>query len=192
MSEKPGPDPDKADVEAVLAGDTSAFEGIVRRWQGPLVTLAYRYCRNRGQAEEMAQEAFLRAYRFLDRWKEDAPFKSWLFTVAANVFRSQMRRYQPPVASSDLLLTLTGGSNPERVLETGDENEAVRRAVTRLPAKYRDAVVLFYFHDMDVAQAAHSLGLPVGTLKARLHRGRALLERKLSTILGSPRQAEAT
>ena len=192
MSDRPGPDPDKADVEAVLAGNAEAFEGIVRRWQAPLVTLAYRYCRNRGQAEEMAQEAFLRAYRFLDRWKEDAPFKSWLFTVAANVYRSQMRRYAPPEVSSDLLKTLVGGSNPARILETDDENEAVRRAVTRLPGKYRDAVVLFYFHDMDVAQAASSLGVPEGTLKARLHRGRALLQRKLSSILGSPRRAEAT
>lgn len=65
-------------------------------------------------------------------------------------------------------------------------------AVTRLPGKYRDAVVLFYFHDMDLTQAAGSLGIPQGTLKARLYRGRALLERKLSTILGSPRRAEAT
>lgn len=73
MSERPGTDPDRADVKAVLAGDAEAFGGIVQRWQAPLVTLAYRYCRNRGQAEEMAQEAFLRAYRFLNRWKEDAP-----------------------------------------------------------------------------------------------------------------------
>ena len=116
MSQAPGPDPDKAAVEAVLAGDTEAFEGIVQRWQAALVTLAYRYCRNRGQAEEMAQEAFLRAYRFLDRWKEDAPFKSWLFTVAANVFRSQMSRHRPYELWTELLLTRTGGSNPARVL----------------------------------------------------------------------------
>ena len=103
-----------------------------------------------------------------------------------------MRRHRPYEVSSDLLLTLTGGSNPARVLEAYDENEAVRRAVTRLPAKYRDAVVLFYFHDMDLAEAANTLGLPEGTLKARLHRGRALLERKLSSILGSPQRAEAT
>lgn len=56
---------DQADVERVLAGDISAFEGIVRRWQGPLINLAYRFCRDRGRAEELAQEAFLRAYRAL-------------------------------------------------------------------------------------------------------------------------------
>ena len=92
----------------------------------------------------------------------------------------------------DLLRKFASGSNPGETLEADDANEAVRRAVTRLPGKYRDAVVLFYFHEMDIAQAACTLGLPEGTLKARLHRGRALLERKLSTILGSPRRAEAT
>jgi RNA polymerase sigma-70 factor (ECF subfamily) len=192
MSDRPATDPDKADVKAVLAGDAEAFGGIVRRWQTPLVTLAYRYCRNRGQAEEMAQEAFLRAFRFLDRWKEDAPFKSWLFTVATNVYRSQMRRNRPPEMSLDLVKTLAVVSTSVPTLETEETHEAVRRAVTRLPGKYRDAVVLFYFHEMDLAQAASSLGVPEGTLKARLHRGRALLERKLSTILGSPRRAEAT
>ena len=192
MSDKPGRDPDKADVEAVLASDAEAFGGIVQRWQAPLVTLAYRYCRNRGQAEEMAQEAFLRAFRFLNRWKEDAPFKSWLFTVATNVYRSQMRRNRPPEMPLDLLKTLAVVSSSTSRLETQDTHEAVRRAVTRLPGKYRDAVVLFYFHEMDLAQAASSLGVPEGTLKARLYRGRALLERKLSTILGSPRRAEAT
>ena len=192
MIDNGAPDADAVDVKRVLAGDVEAFAGIVERWQGPLVTLAYRYCRNRGQAEELAQEAFLRAYRFLSRWREDAPFKSWLFTVAANVYRSQMRRNRPPEVSLDLLRKFAGGSHPGDALETDDANEAVRRAVTRLPGKYRDAVVLFYFHEMDIAQTASTLGLPSGTVKARLHRGRALLERKLSTILSPPRRAEAT
>jgi RNA polymerase sigma-70 factor (ECF subfamily) len=192
MSEYPAPDPDRADVEAVLAGDVEAFEGIVRRWQAPLVSLAYRYCRDRGRAEEMAQEAFLKSYRFLDRWKDDAPFRSWLFAVAVNVYRSQLRRYRPPELSSEQLRTLADRSNPADRLEIDDAHEAVRRAVTRLPDKYRDAVLLFYFHEMDVARAAKTLGLPEGTVKARLHRGRALLQRKLTAILGPTRRAEVT
>src|SRR5215469_8528201 len=83
---------DQADAERVLAGDISAFEGIVRRWQSPLVSLAYRFCRDRGRAEEMAQEVFLRVYRKLDRWHSDSPFSSWLFAVAANLYRSELRR----------------------------------------------------------------------------------------------------
>ena len=83
---------DQADVEKVLAGEIAAFEGIVRRWQGPLVNLAYRFCRDRARAEEMAQEAFLRAYRGLNRWRKEAAFSTWLFAVATNLYRSELRR----------------------------------------------------------------------------------------------------
>src|SRR5215510_13534071 len=83
---------DLADVDRVLAGDASAFEGIVRRWQGPLVNLAYRFCRDRGRAEELAQEAFLRAYKGLARWRRDAAFSTWLFALATNLYCSELRR----------------------------------------------------------------------------------------------------
>ena len=66
------PGQDLADVERVLAGEVQAFEGIVRRWQGPLVNMAWRYCRDRGRAEELAQEAFIRAWRGLAGWRRDA------------------------------------------------------------------------------------------------------------------------
>ena len=77
---------DLADVNRVLAGDVAAFEGIVRRWQGPLINMAWRYCRDRGRAEEMAQEAFVRAWRGLAQWRREASFSTWLFSVAANVY----------------------------------------------------------------------------------------------------------
>ena len=83
---------DEADVRLVLAGDVSAFDGIVRRWQGPLVNLAYRFCRDRSRAEDMAQEAFLRAFRGLAQWRKDAAFSTWLFALATNLYRSELRR----------------------------------------------------------------------------------------------------
>jgi RNA polymerase sigma-70 factor (ECF subfamily) len=83
---------DQADAERVLAGDVSAFDGIVRRWQAPLVNLAYRFCRDRARAEDMAQEAFLRVFRGLKSWRQDAAFSTWLFAVATNLYRSELRR----------------------------------------------------------------------------------------------------
>lgn len=67
-------DTDRLQVERVLAGDAEAFEPIVRRWQGPLVNLAYRFCRDQGRAEEFAQEAFLKAYRSLSMWRHESTF----------------------------------------------------------------------------------------------------------------------
>src|SRR5256885_6176399 len=99
---------DEAAVERVLAGDSSAFESIVLRWQGPLVNLAYRFCRDRSRAEDMAQEAFLRAYRGLKGWRKDAAFSTWLFAVASNFYRSELRRLPMRTVSLDSIVKLTG------------------------------------------------------------------------------------
>ncbi len=182
---------DQADVERVLAGDISAFEGIVRRWQGPLINLGYRFCRDRGRAEEMAQEAFLRAYRGLGQWRKDAVFSTWLFALATNLYRSELRRIPARTVSLDDIAEPVDTRASDGGLEDQDRDLAVRRAVGALPAKYREALILFYFHDMDVASAAQSLGLPEGTVKARLFRGREILRGKLTQRLAVPRLKEA-
>ena len=182
---------DQTDVERVLAGDISAFEGIVRRWQGPLINLAYRFCRDRGRAEEMAQEAFLRAYRGLGQWRKDAVFSTWLFALATNLYRSELRRIPLRIVSLDDIAEPADTHASDGGLEEQDRNLAVRRAVGALPAKYREAMILFYFHDMDVTNAARSLGLPEGTVKARLFRGREILRSKLPQMLAVPRLKEA-
>src|SRR5262245_23131651 len=82
---------DETDVRRVLAGDLSAFECIVQRWQSPLVNLAYRFCRDRARAQELAQGAFLRAYRGLAGWRQDSAFSTWLIALATNHYRSAFR-----------------------------------------------------------------------------------------------------
>jgi RNA polymerase sigma-70 factor (ECF subfamily) len=179
---------DEAAVERVLAGDVSAFALIVQRWQGPLVNLAFRFCRDRSRAEDMAQEAFLRVFRGLSKWRREAAFSTWLFALATNLYRSEIRRIPPPAAGVPGELS-DEAAYPKSLEETAscdDRDQVVRRAVQSLPAKYREAVILFYFHDMDISVAARSLGLPEGTVKARLSRGRDLLRQKLVTMLASP------
>jgi RNA polymerase sigma-70 factor (ECF subfamily) len=179
------PDPDREDIRRVLAGDVDAFSGIVTRWQRPLVNLAYRFCRNRAQAEEMAQEAFLRAFQGLDQWREDASFSTWLFAVALNSFRSatrrRTRRREDPLEDADQVAA--GGDLLDEVATRSDE-EMVRRMVRTLPQRYREALVLFYFMEQNVNNAARVLGVREGTLKARLHRGRALLRARIARMNG--------
>jgi RNA polymerase sigma-70 factor (ECF subfamily) len=182
---------DQAAVERVLAGDISAFEEIVRRWQSPLINLAYRFCRDRGRAEEMAQEAFLRAYRGLQQWRREAAFSTWLFALATNFYRSELRRIPVRTISIDDVREPVDPRATDGGLEDEDRDLAVRRAVFALPAKYREALILFYFHEMDVPAAARSLGLPEGTVKARLFRGREILRTKLPQFLAVPRLREA-
>lgn len=175
-------DADALDVDKVLAGDASAFEGIVRRWQGPLVNLAWRFCGDRGRAEDMAQEAFLRSFRALARWRREAAFSTWLFALAANQYRSELRRLPPPAAGSDALDDVHDPRATDATVEDADRDRAVRRAVRTLPPKYRETLILFYFHDMNVQVAARTLGVPEGTVKARLARGRDILRSKLARL----------
>lgn len=182
---------DQADVERVLAGDASAFEGIVCRWQGPLVNLAYRFCRDRGRAEEMAQEAFLRAWRALGSWRKDAAFSTWLFALATNLYRSELRRIPARIVPIEEVAEPRDSGAVDGGLEDADQERAVRQAVFALPTKYREALNLFYFHEMDVAAAAQSLSVPEGTVKARLSRGREMLRSKLERQFATPRWKEA-
>jgi RNA polymerase sigma-70 factor (ECF subfamily) len=171
-------DADLADVDRVLAGDTNAFEGIVRRWQGPLINMAWRYCRDRSRAEELAQEAFIRAWRGLAQWRRESSFSTWLFALAANVFRSDLKRFPTVNLPLDEIVEPSGPAVQHYALAMQRSSEAVRRAVLALPLRYREPVVLFYFHEMDVAAAARTMNLPEGTMKARLSRARALLRRR--------------
>jgi RNA polymerase sigma-70 factor (ECF subfamily) len=169
---------DLADVERVLAGETCAFEGIVRRWQGPLINMAWRYCRDRGRAEELAQEAFIRAWRGLALWRRESSFSTWLFALSANVFRSDLKRFPAVNLPIEDVAEPAESASQHHELETRERYEVVRRAVLALPLRYREPVVLFYFHEMDVAAAARTMGMPEGTVKARLARARSLLARR--------------
>ena len=120
---------DAADVARVLAGDVSAFEPIVRRWQRPLVNLAYRFCRDRGRAEDMAQDAFLRAYRALASWRKDAAFSTWLFALATNLYRSEVRRLPPLTASLDEGVAALDRRAAEPALDEERRDRMIRNAV---------------------------------------------------------------
>jgi RNA polymerase sigma-70 factor (ECF subfamily) len=148
-----------------------------------LINLAYGFCRDRGRAEEMAQEAFLRAYRALHQWRRDAAFSTWLFALATNVYRSELRRIPAKTVSIEEAGEVTDGRAIDGGFEDKDRNRAVRELVLTLPPKYRDAVVLFYFHGMDVSAAARTLRVPEGTVKARLSRAREILRSKLPRVL---------
>jgi RNA polymerase sigma-70 factor (ECF subfamily) len=181
-------DEDAAAAARVVAGDPVAFDGIVRRWQHRLVGLAWRFCRDRARAEDMAQEAFLKAYRSLSGFRGESSFGTWLTAVAVNTCRSRLRSEGPPLVPLDPAASL--GHEPGTLQRLADRQreEAVRRAVLTLPERYRDALVVYYFHEMDVGRAAATLAIAEGTLKARLHRGRELLRRRCEALGLAPGQ----
>jgi len=130
----------------------------------------------------LAQEAFVRAWRGLGQWRRESSFSTWLFALASNVFRSDLKRVPTTNIPIEAII------EPARPATQGDElqrklrHEVVRRAVLALPLRYREAVLLFYFHEMDVAATARTMGLPEGTVKARLSRARELLRRRFPRL----------
>jgi RNA polymerase sigma-70 factor (ECF subfamily) len=175
---------DAEDAARVVAGDAEAFAGIVRRWQGPLVTLAHRFCRDHARAEDLAQAALVRAFRRLPQWRGEGPLRSWLLALAVNVFRSELRRLprpeQPLEEAGEVGDRAASGPPAEAALAA-----RAREAVAALPEPYRSTLTVYYFHGRDVAETARSLGCRPGTVKARLARGRALVARALGPEVGA-------
>ena len=154
------------------------FERLVRDHQDRIFALGFALTGNRHDAEEVAQDTFLRAYRALCTYPEDRvrelKAKPWLHTIAVNVVRNRVRGVRPRLVELN-------GSEPDT--RTGPEEDAMRRAeidelaarLSCLPPRYREAVVLRHVQELTYAEVAEALGQPVGTVKANVHRGLKLL-----------------
>lgn len=173
---------DLADAARTIAGDTAAFEGIVERWRVRLINLAWRFCRDRATAEDMAQEVFLKVFRALATFRGQSAFSTWITAVAVNTYRSRLRAIGQPLLSLDPARAAAVGLTGQQGFEERERSEIVHRAVLNLPEHYRDAIVLFYFEENDLAESARILGVAQGTLKARLHRARELLRQRCSSL----------
>lgn len=173
---------DVADVARVVAGDLDAFEGIVLRWQRRLVSMAWRFCRDRGMAEDMAQEVLLKTFRSLAMFRGESTFSTWITSIALNTYRSRIRAEGQPLLSLDPARVFRGATGSFDEIEERERAESVRRAVLALPEKYRETVLMFYFEEKDLAETARVLDIPEGTVKARLHRARELLRRRCASL----------
>lgn len=173
-----GNDDDAVLVLRARRGDPSAFDEIVRRHQTRIYNLAYRMLRSREDAEDVTQEAFLRAFDSLPRLRDRAAVGAWIARIAANLCVSWLRsrpRLEVPTDPADLGSEMPGARSDPAV--------QVREAVDRLPAKYRLAIVAFYLEDKSYEDAARALGVTVRALKTRLYRARNMLRESLQ---GSP------
>jgi RNA polymerase sigma factor (sigma-70 family) len=174
-------------VRLAREGDRGAFAVLVGRHRAMLVALCWRVLGDRGLAEDAAQEAVLQAMVGLDRLERPERFGAWLGGIGLNVSR-RWRRDQAREAWS--LAALTGGragpdpvpDEPADVAERAEEARRVRQAVGRLPAGQRAAVVLFYLVGMAHREVAAALGIGVGAVKTRLHKGRAALREELAAL----------
>jgi len=182
-------DPDRAFVDRARQGDLDAFEELVRRHQHRMVRYLRALAgRSGSDAEDIAQEAFLRAHRALAKFKGDSTFRTWLYQIATNVARTEFgKRRQDP------LRQVFRGKDDEEQKQEIDRIEApgnfeaalvakdrVRRALATLPADWREAVVLRDIEGLDYREIAAALEIPIGTVESRIFRGRERLRAALT------------
>lgn len=188
-------DPDASLVEAFQAGDASAFDALVARYKRPVYGVAYRLAGNAADAEDIAQEAFIRVYRSLPGFRGDARFKTWLFTITTNVARNRMRDGQRKgrnkIESLDARREALGNAHEPSDHSTPNPNEAARTkemesllqgALDELPEHYRTVFVLRIQENLSYDEIAEAVGCPKGTVKSRLNQARSLLHRRLSEL----------
>jgi len=170
---------DEALVERTQAGEVEAFSELARRHEQTVYNLALRFMRNHSLAEDMAQEAFLNAFRKIRKFRGDARFSTWLYRIVCNTCLSELQKRK---RRGELSATMEVGlpETPDRAAIHADEAELIRRCVAQLPKRYAQAITLYYLKDCSYDEAAEIMEVPQGTLKTWMHRAR----RHLRDIVG--------
>jgi RNA polymerase sigma-70 factor (ECF subfamily) len=171
-----------------VSGDYSAFDVIVGRYEERLLNFAYRFLNDQETAQDVVQETFLRVYRKRKEYKAIAHFSTWLFTIAGNLAKSELRRRK----RWRFLSLDSGGDDDERPVDLPDERHLpddvvadrmtearIQEAINALPPKYRQAVLLRDVEGMSYQEIAQIANCPVGTIKSRVNRARLKLQKKL-------------
>jgi RNA polymerase sigma-70 factor (ECF subfamily) len=158
---------DRDAVEACRRGEKEAFDRLVTRYQRDVYRLCYRYVNNHHDANDLAQEAFLRAYRAIGKFRGDSAFSTWLYRIAVNACRNF--RAARKAEAEELSDSLADAARPvTESLEREEQSRKVREAVSRLPEKQRATLILKIYHDLTHDEVARILGSSVGTVKANL------------------------
>jgi RNA polymerase sigma-70 factor (ECF subfamily) len=183
------PSDEGAIVASILDGDRDAFRILVDRESAAVVRACHRVLGDLAEAEDVAQEAFVIAYRSLGTWRGDGPFGAWLARIAVRLAIRQAARRKTvtwvrPAPGEDhdaplQALPAGHGTDPERVALRGERHRSVREAVARLDEPYREVVALRFFAERSLDEIATITGRPLGTVKTHLHRGLIRLRGRL-------------
>jgi RNA polymerase sigma-70 factor (ECF subfamily) len=191
----------RTDVQLMLdvkAGDEESFELLLQRYRSPLVNFLYRMVRSREQAEDLAQEVFIRVYRAREEYVPSAKFTTWLFRIATNLALNSLRdhRYQKLEMSMDAPMTADAEGGDERPFEVADKRPTVeqelledarkkmiRHAIEKLPEKQRAAVLLHKYQELDYAEIAKILSCSESALKSLLFRAYETLRVELAPLV---------
>lgn len=176
-------------IKQVLKGDQNAFGEIVDLYKDKVYQICFRMLWDGHEAEDAAQETFLKAFLNIHTYNHDKKFSTWLYRIATNLCIDKIRKKKPDyhldaeIAGTDGLNMYSHLSSsdqlPEEEVESLEVQETIHQAILLLPEKYRSVIVLKYIEDLPLQEIADILGLPLGTVKTRVHRGREALRKHL-------------
>ena len=176
-------------INKAAKGDSWAFEQLVNKYEARLYSVALRMCGNREDAQDCLQDAMLRIYRSLDRFKGQSAFSTWAYRITMNTCLDELRRRRSRAATSLDALLETGWDpaaetvTPEDAAISAEQRRALEAAIADLPEDMRSAIILREMHDMTYEEISEALDTNIGTVKSRISRGR---ERLRQLINGRP------
>ncbi|MBN2184171.1 MAG: sigma-70 family RNA polymerase sigma factor [Candidatus Krumholzibacteriota bacterium] len=192
-------------VERCLEGDEKAFEELLTKYRSPVFSICLRMVKNHSDAEDLAQEVFIRTFNVLDRYNPLYPFSSWLYRITSNLCIDFIRRRKKNIYSLDEPVSGSDGEmsrqlpadtvDPDRELENREMMEVLNQAIADLPEHYRIIVILRHQEDLSYGEISENLGIPLGTVKARIHRARNMIKQvfmekgfigEIGTVEGDP------
>ncbi len=187
LDQQTGPD-DAQLVARSLRQDHEAFGQLIDRHASVIVNLAYRMVGNRAEAEDLAQEAFLAAFKALSTFRADSKFSTWLYRIASNKCKDWLRAKRPGMGQQDvdidemLDIHVAEEQTPERLLSQRQVALELEQAIQRLPPLYREAFVLKHVEGLSYEEMEEILGVNGDTLKMRVYKGRLQLSRELASL----------
>ena len=175
-------------IERVRSGDTDAFEELVKAYERSVYTIAYKMLKNSEDAQDAAQEAFIKAYTKLDTYRGESKFSAWLYRLTSNCCVDALRRRRENLSltseTKDGEITELDipdlRQNPEKALEKKELREAIRENLEKLPLDYKQALILRELGDLSYVEIAEELSVDIGTVKSRIFQARKKLHKLLS------------
>jgi RNA polymerase sigma-70 factor (ECF subfamily) len=173
-------DQDRISVQAALRGDQAAFGDLVTRYQTAVYNMAYRMLGDATEAEDAAQEVFVRAWNQLHTFQQERRFSTWLLSIASHHSIDVLRRRKPTAPLDDVALYVESDEpEPDEVALQGEQRDMVKKLLNTLPEKYRSVTVLRYYNDLSYDEIAGMTGLTESAVKTQLHRARRMLAEQL-------------
>lgn len=184
---------DQALVERVQAGDKSAFDLLVLKYQNKVVNLISRYVHDSSEVYDVAQEAFIKAYRALPNFRGDSAFYTWLYRIAINTAKNYLvaQGRRPPKTDIDIEDAEQYGGNdalreyetPEGMMQRSEIEQVVVETMEKLPEDLRTAIILRELEGFSYEEIAQAMGCPVGTVRSRIFRAREAIQKQLEPLL---------